>query len=165
MRSFRLTRYAGEMALHPDVARLAEILEAMTTLLKLHGDNGWAEQVERCRSTIAQSDYHGVDRLLCLYGGMGSLNDVILQSGGVVPTDDNERFDALRTDAWKQANALARDGARGNGCYPSPSRHSRANSRALKSVIRKDEPASEDGKRGKRRDGPQQSDHNGLDLD
>jgi hypothetical protein len=54
------------MALHPDVARLAVTLEAMTTLLKLHGDNGWAEQVERRGSSIAQSDYHGVDRLLCL---------------------------------------------------------------------------------------------------
>ncbi|WP_425275412.1 DUF6966 domain-containing protein [Sphingomonas aurantiaca] len=96
------------MTLHPDVARLAETLEAMTTLLKLHGDNRWAEQVERCRSSIAQSDYHGVDRFFCLYGGMGSLNDVILQSGGVTPAEDNERFDALRTDAWKQANALAR---------------------------------------------------------
>jgi hypothetical protein len=115
LRSFRLDRYVSEMALHPDVTRLAETLEAMTTLLKLHGDNGWAEQVERCRSSIAQSDYHGVDRLLCLYGGMGSLNDVILQSGGVAPAEDNERFDALRTDAWKQANTLARDVVRGNG--------------------------------------------------
>jgi len=113
--SFQLIRYVSEMALHPDVARLAETLEAMTILLKLHGDNGWAEQIEQCRSSIAQSDYHGVDRLLCLYGGMGSLNDVILQSGGVAPAEDNERFDALRTDAWKKTNALARDGARGNG--------------------------------------------------
>jgi len=103
------------MALHPDVARLAGTLEAMTTLLKLHGDNGWADQVERCRSSIAQSDYHGVDRLLRLYGRMGSLNDVVLQSGGVAPVEDNERFDALRIDAWKQANALAREEARGNG--------------------------------------------------
>jgi hypothetical protein len=70
LRSFRLNRYVSEMTLHPDVARLAETLEAMTTLLKLHGDNGWAERVERCKSSIAQSDYHGVDRLLCLYGGM-----------------------------------------------------------------------------------------------
>jgi hypothetical protein len=103
------------MALHPDVARLAGTLEAMTTLLKLHGDNGWADQIERCRSSIAQSDYHGVDRLLRLYGGMGSLNDVILQSDGVAPADDNERFEALRTDAWEQARALARDEAGGNG--------------------------------------------------
>ncbi|MEG3172186.1 MAG: hypothetical protein EOO77_04240 [Oxalobacteraceae bacterium] len=103
------------MALHPDVARLAGTLEAMVTLLKLHGDNGWAEKVERCRSSIAQSDYHGVDRLLRLYGGMGSLNDVVLQSGGIAPAEDNERFNALRTDAWKQVNALARDRARDDG--------------------------------------------------
>lgn len=55
---------------------LLKTLEAMTTLPKLHGDNKWAEQPERCRSSIAQSNYHGVDRLLCPYGGMGSLNDV-----------------------------------------------------------------------------------------
>jgi len=87
----------------------------MTTLLKMHGDNGWAEQVERCRSSIKQSDDHGVDRTFAFLRGMGSLNDVILQSGGVAPAEDNERFDALRIDTWKQANALARDGARWNG--------------------------------------------------
>lgn len=103
------------MTLHPDVARLAGTLEAMTTLLKLHGDDGWAEQIERCRSSIAQSDYYGVDRLLRLYGGMGSLNDVILQSGGLAPAEDNERFDALRSDAWEQAHGLARSEAGGNG--------------------------------------------------
>jgi hypothetical protein len=46
---------------------------------------------------------------------MGSLNDVVLQSGGIAPAEDNERFNALRTDAWKQVNALARDEARWNG--------------------------------------------------
>lgn len=103
------------MTLHPDIARLVGTLEAMTTLLKLHGDGGWAEQIEQCRSIIARSDYYGVDRLLRLYGGMGSLNDVVLQSGGVAPPEENERFDALRTDAWEQAHALARDEAGGNG--------------------------------------------------
>lgn len=103
------------MALHPDVARLAGTLEAMAALLKLHDYNGWVEQVERCRSSIAQSDYHGVDRLLRLYGGMGSLNDVVLQSGGIAPREDKERFNTLRTDAWKDANALARDRAREDG--------------------------------------------------
>ena len=103
------------MTLHSDVAQLVGTLEAMTRLLKLHGDGGWAEQIERCRSSIARSDYHGVDRLLRLYAGMGSLNDVILQSGGVAPAEDNERFDALRTDAWERAHALARNETDGNG--------------------------------------------------
>ena len=116
------SRFKIGWALDP-LKRVRQLPEFSHELIDLHRSSVlWlpsrhrAEQVERCRSTIAQSDYHGVDRLLCLYGGMGSLNDVILQSGGVVPTEDNERFDALRTNAWKQANALARDGARGNGC-------------------------------------------------
>jgi hypothetical protein len=103
------------MTLHPDVARLAGTLEAMTILLKLHGDHRWAEQIERCRSSIARSDYQGVERLLHFYGGMGSLNDVILQSGGVTPAEDNERFAALRTNAWEQAHSLARHEQGGDG--------------------------------------------------
>jgi hypothetical protein len=103
------------MTLHPDIARLAGTLDAMTKLLKAHGDDAWAEQIERCRSSIALSDYYGVERLLRLYGGMGSLNDVVLQSGGAAPAEDNERFDALRTNAWEQAQSFARDEATGNG--------------------------------------------------
>lgn len=102
------------MTLHPDVARLAETLDAMTTLLKAHGDDAWADQIGRCRASIALSDYYGVERLLRLYGGMGSLSDVILQSDGLVPAEDNERFEALRTSAWEQAQILARDEATGN---------------------------------------------------
>ncbi|HXH14816.1 MAG TPA: hypothetical protein VNJ10_01645 [Sphingomonas sp.] len=83
------------MTLHPEAARLAQTLEAMTALLKLHANDEWAEQIERCRSSIARSDYHGVERLLHLYGGLGSLNDVVLQSGGTTPMEDNDRFDAL----------------------------------------------------------------------
>lgn len=103
------------MTLHPDVARLAETLDAMTTLLKAYGDDALADQIERCRSSIALSNYYGVERLLRLYGGMGSLSDVILQSGGLAPAEENERFDALRTSAWEQAQSLARDEATGNG--------------------------------------------------
>ncbi|WIA57437.1 hypothetical protein N6H05_06490 [Sphingobium sp. WTD-1] len=96
------------MTLHPEVARLSQTLEAMTALLKLHGNEEWAEQIERCRSNIARSDYYGVERLLRLYGGMGSLNDVVLQAAGSAPAEANSRFDALRSSAWEQAQALAR---------------------------------------------------------
>lgn len=109
MPAFRSTRYAATMTLQPDVARLAVTLEAMTTLLRLYGNNGWAERLERCRSSIARSDYHGVAQLLRFYGGMGSLNDVILQTAGITPADDNNRFDGLRTAAWEQAHALVWD--------------------------------------------------------
>ncbi|WP_333571504.1 DUF6966 domain-containing protein [Sphingomonas sp.] len=103
------------MAIHPDVARLAGTLGSMRALLNAHGYDALAEQIERCRSIIVRSDYHGVERLLGLYGGMGSLNDVILQSGGIAPAEDNERLDALRTIAWEQAQSLALDEASGNG--------------------------------------------------
>jgi hypothetical protein len=115
LRKLPLLRYVEEMILHPEVARLSQTLEAMVALLKQHGNEGWAEQIERCRSNIARSDFHGIERLLRLYGGMGSLNDVVLQAGRSAPVEANGRFDALRSSAWEQAQALARGQSSVNG--------------------------------------------------
>lgn len=107
-------RYAPEMVLHPDVARLAQTIEAMSVFLWKYNNLGWAEETERCSLIIARSDFYGVERFLGLYGGMGSLNDVILRVGGIADRDDNEQFDALRLSAWEQARALARDEGAGH---------------------------------------------------
>jgi len=51
---------------------LGELAELLTTA----GETRWRKFVVDCRSKIESGNYHGVERLLGSYGGMGSLNDV-----------------------------------------------------------------------------------------
>jgi hypothetical protein len=99
------------MTLHPEIEALVGILTEMSALLRRYDDEPWAARVDRCRDRIAQSDFYGVLQLRELYGGMGSLNDVILQLGGAMPVSDNERFDVLRAVAGESAAKFVRETA------------------------------------------------------
>lgn len=55
---------------------------------------------------MLKSDAWGLHQLLQSFGGMGSLNDVVLQSGQADMRPDNERFQVLLTEAWALANQL-----------------------------------------------------------
>ncbi len=99
------------MTLHPDIQTLVDSLQEMSALLRRYDDHDpWAARLDRCRSFIAQSDLYGVSQLRALYGGMGSLNDVVLQRNGQMPVEDNERFDELRARAGTLASQFLRDG-------------------------------------------------------
>jgi hypothetical protein len=102
------------MSLHPDVCRLAETLGAMVALLNDYEKADWADQIGRCKMLNERSDFYGVERLPQLYGGMGSLGDIVLQKDSVLATEDNAKFKALRSKAWEQARLLARDEGHGS---------------------------------------------------
>jgi hypothetical protein len=76
-------------------AMIAAMLE-MSLLLRRYDNTSWAERIDDCRFHIEKSDFYGVEKFRGFLGGMGSLNDVVLQRGGSLPQADNERFDTLR---------------------------------------------------------------------
>jgi hypothetical protein len=96
------------MPLHPDIARLAEVLGEMADLCEKHA-NGWSERLRQWQESLLKSDAWGLHGLLQSFGGMGSLNDVVLQSVRKDMRLDNERFEALRSDAWELAHQLKRE--------------------------------------------------------
>ncbi|WP_432240923.1 DUF6966 domain-containing protein [Herbaspirillum robiniae] len=59
---------------------------------------------------ILQLDFYGIDHLPSAFGGMGSLNDVVLQrydgNTAIVPSVENEQFSALRQDIYSLASKL-----------------------------------------------------------
>jgi len=56
--------------------------------------------LEKGAVEIKASDLHGVIRLLHCYGGMGTLNDIIIYE------EDGEIFDALRNSIYEKAKAI-----------------------------------------------------------
>lgn len=53
-------------------------VQEVITILRHHGEGWWAEKLEAVLELINRRDAVGLDRLLALFGGMGSLNDLVL---------------------------------------------------------------------------------------
>ena len=93
------------MKLHPDVEALLVAMRALEQCLAGRSD-AWADHVRRAADEVAQSDAHGVQRFLGLFGGMGSLNDLVLHRDGKPLAAENDELRRLRTRAWELAHAL-----------------------------------------------------------
>lgn len=74
------------MALHPDVAELARRLGKLEDHLALNGEPHWATAIGRCRASVESSDAWGLGNFMGMFGGMGSLNDLVLHRGGATPS-------------------------------------------------------------------------------
>lgn len=93
------------MQLHPDVQALLDAMRALEAHLE-HFDGFWAGHVRRAADEVAKSDAHGVQRFLALFGGMGSLNDVVLHRDGKPLPVENDQLANLRSKAWVLAHNL-----------------------------------------------------------
>ena len=87
---------------HPDVQKFADTLRDLEELLDAHSAEFWAKKVQRSRKAAEQSDGWCVGNALSWYGGMGSLNDLVL----VAPNEANDRLGWLKSEVYRQAKAL-----------------------------------------------------------
>ncbi len=60
----------------PKTEELLNVLESFIQILNNRGEEHWAEWMENSKREISNSDFHGIERLLSAYGGMGSINDI-----------------------------------------------------------------------------------------
>lgn len=97
------------MPLHPDVQALASVMHDLEDFLRDQGQDHWAESVGHSARLIDRSDAYGLERFLGLFGGMGSLNDLVLWREGDPLRAENERLDELLSRAWTLAKRLARE--------------------------------------------------------
>lgn len=84
------------------------ILQEMGRLLRIGSCNDWAVTYENLSRQIAITPNETARRILASYGGMGSLNDIVLQSKGVILQHENEQFDALRSRLYLLCTQLLR---------------------------------------------------------
>lgn len=97
------------------LARLIENLSEAATLLRDHGETHWLTWATTCCRELRTYDAAAFDHVLGAFGGMGSLNDLlILRFNGhlVEPEQEsavNHRLSGLRTAIWSDATALRKD--------------------------------------------------------
>jgi len=91
---------------------LAQSISELVDLLRLYGDAHWSGWLAADLPRIRQGDIYGLEHLLRAFGGMGSLNDLVLcERNGydVRPEDEravNDRFRDLLGTVYRSATAL-----------------------------------------------------------
>lgn len=102
--------YYTAMNLHPDVQALSTALHELEAYLRIHDGPHWASQVARCATWVDASDHYGVQRFLGLFGGMGSLNDLVLHRDGAWLVAENDHLQTLIRRAYSLADGLRHAG-------------------------------------------------------
>ncbi|WP_429930523.1 DUF6966 domain-containing protein [Agrobacterium vitis] len=94
------------MELHPDVAEFLHALRDLEHFLADHGEMSWANSIRHAANSVENSDAYGLLKFSSLFGGMGSLNDLVLQKDGRMLTEENDRLSSLRDRAGRLAARL-----------------------------------------------------------
>ena len=95
-------------------AELLSSAEALSELLRSYGRQHWADWLAQDREHIQRGDAYGIDHLLRAYGGMGSLNDVLIHpvNGDDIALKDvdavNARIRELRSRVYDAARRIQR---------------------------------------------------------
>jgi len=99
--------------MHPDIQKLIDSLDEAQSLLDQYGVTDWGNWLEKDARLIKNLDFYGIEHLLSAYGGMGSINDLVIHhiNGHKIKEPEvnsvNERFDLLRTKIYSLAKKLA----------------------------------------------------------
>jgi hypothetical protein len=96
---------------HDDIVRLAGLLGEAVTLLERYDETRWASLLSTSKRELLAGDAHGLLRLRSAFGGMGSLNDVLIMEANDHPVQrDDERHVNVRLTALRsEISQLARD--------------------------------------------------------
>jgi hypothetical protein len=84
-----------------DIQNIQIVLARMAELLRSGGLSDWARAFESFRSELQQDPSATTAKILSMYGGMGSLNDLVLYKDGKVLAQENDELDALRSRLYE----------------------------------------------------------------
>jgi len=83
-----------------DIEMLIVTLDEIVALLRKHEIDRWADWLNKDARYLRNSDFHGVEHLMSAFGGMGSLNDLVLAE---VSADNPEYLVTSPDDALFQS--------------------------------------------------------------
>jgi len=95
--------------MHSEIDELAKIIQEAADLLASVGEKHWGQWLKKDAELIRNSDFRGVEHFLSAFGGMGSINDLVIHNiNGHSVTDSqipetNSRFESLLNLAAKKA--------------------------------------------------------------
>ena len=96
----------------PKTTELVSLLDSATALLRSCGEVHWASWLEQDVARMRASDFGGIEHFLAAFGGMGSINDLVLHpTNGHRLTESeiapiNERLRTLLSRTWELAKQV-----------------------------------------------------------
>lgn len=96
----------------PKMRKLIAMLEQATQFLRECDENNWATWLADCAARLRRHKIEGIERLLDAYGGMGSLNDLLLHpiNGHRLKESEvgqfNDRLQEIRTSLYDLAKEI-----------------------------------------------------------
>lgn len=99
----------------PRTSELVTILDETIAVLRSAQENHWSAWLEKDAAWIRADDFYGVEHFLSAFGGMGSLNDLVLcpanghtlDASQIAPL--NDRLNHLLSQSWSLARELERN--------------------------------------------------------
>jgi hypothetical protein len=98
--------------MHPEVERLAILVEALSSFLRKYGEEHWSAWLSKDASRIRNLDLYGLQHLLGAFGGMGSISDLLLHpaNGHKVSETEvdhvNEALRSMLSEVYRLAHTL-----------------------------------------------------------
>lgn len=80
------------------LSRIETVMTRLTELCTQNNETGWARWFEDTKLQLRSDPVWVKSKILSQYGGMGSLNDVVLHCKGVPCLEENDIFDNLRRE-------------------------------------------------------------------
>ena len=77
------------------------IMTRMSALLRAGNKYEWAERLDQYRAALPHGYDFALSQIIGLYGGMGSLTDIVLYRDGQPLIDENNEFAELRTRLYE----------------------------------------------------------------
>ncbi|NQZ05944.1 MAG: hypothetical protein HRT35_02175 [Algicola sp.] len=81
-------------------------LERMTVVLRACGNDNWADAIQNVRCELLNDRSTARTKVFSMYGGMGSLNDLVLYKNGNPMIKENIEFDGLRSELYNLCQSL-----------------------------------------------------------
>lgn len=84
-----------------NIEEIEIVLSRMEGLLTMGGRDDWAQALRRSRVELRENKAAAVSDLLPMFGGMGSLNDIVLYRNGQPLREENDEFETLRGQLYE----------------------------------------------------------------
>ena len=84
-----------------NIVPISAIMTSMSAVLRVGNKYEWAERLDQYRADLPHGYDFALSQILELYGGMGSLTDIVLYCDGQPLIDENNEFAELRTRLYE----------------------------------------------------------------
>lgn len=80
--------------------KISSIIVQTTNLLSKFGRSEWADKLEECSLALPHDTAFALSQIVSLYGGSGSINDIVLYEQAKPLLDENNKLHALLAELY-----------------------------------------------------------------